>query len=112
MRLSRRDCFGRSATLAASIHLVRKLGSEADGAVTPEQFGAARDGRTNDFGPFARMAAAINRRSGGAIPMHKGDVSRRRARARPYLGIRIRTFLFDGLWGYPASDPSSPVISS
>lgn len=39
--------------------------------VTPEQFGAKGDGRTNDTAAFAAMTAVVNRRGGGAVHLRK-----------------------------------------
>ncbi|HXS48877.1 MAG TPA: hypothetical protein VN713_01995 [Sphingomicrobium sp.] len=43
--------------------------STATGYVTPEQFGAAGDGVTNDTAAFAKMAAYINHHGGGTISL-------------------------------------------
>ncbi|QIL02866.1 hypothetical protein G7078_08765 [Sphingomonas sinipercae] len=39
--------------------------------VTPEQFGARGDGRTNDSAAFARMASFVNRQGGGEVRLRK-----------------------------------------
>ena len=44
----------------------RKI-SAATAVVTPEQFGAKGDGRTNDTSAFAALSAFVNRRGGGEI---------------------------------------------
>lgn len=43
----------------------------ATGALTPEQFGAKGDGRTNDSAAFAALAAEVNRRGGGEIQLRR-----------------------------------------
>lgn len=45
--------------------------SAATGALTPEQFGAKGDGRTNDSNAFAALAAEVNRRGGGEIQLRR-----------------------------------------
>lgn len=42
-----------------------------DDAITPEQFGAVGDGKTNDTDAFARMTAAVNAAGGGRIVLRK-----------------------------------------
>ena len=41
------------------------------GALTPEQFGAKGDGRTNDSAAFAALAAEVNRRGGGTVQLRR-----------------------------------------
>ncbi|HMJ92962.1 MAG TPA: right-handed parallel beta-helix repeat-containing protein [Allosphingosinicella sp.] len=45
--------------------------SAATGALTPEQFGAKGDGRTNDSAAFAALAAEVNRRGGGEVQLRR-----------------------------------------
>src|SRR5690348_6156661 len=96
MRLDRRQCLGAVAILglglcggcsggSASAPAGRTkadpppLGGppEADppplaaDAVTPEQFGAAGDGQTNDTDAFAKMTAAVNKAGGGRVVLRK-----------------------------------------
>jgi len=42
-----------------------------DPSITPEQFGAVGDGRTNDTDAFAKMTAAVNKAGGGKIVLRK-----------------------------------------
>ena len=62
---SRRACIGG----AAGLPLLGWSGAiaAATAVVTPEQFGAKGDGRTNDTSAFAALSAFVNRRGGGEI---------------------------------------------
>lgn len=67
MQVSRRECLtigGLSLVAAAAATAV----STSDGPVlTPEQFGATGDGKTNDTAAFAAMAAFVNAQGGGTV---------------------------------------------
>src|SRR5438309_2824528 len=54
-------------TRSASSTTNRTLVSRPQRTFTPEEFGAAGDGTTNDTDAFARMAAAVNNWGGGTI---------------------------------------------
>lgn len=43
----------------------------ANDSITPEQFGAVGDGRTNDTDAFAQMTAAVNKAGGGRVVLRK-----------------------------------------
>ena len=69
MKLTRRNLLETAGVGSAALCL--PLGAcraaTATGALTPEQFGARGDGRTNDSAAFAALAAEVNRRGGGEI---------------------------------------------
>jgi hypothetical protein len=95
MRLDRRQCLGAVAILALGLCGGCSGGSAsppaaqpkpdppppggppeappppAADAVTPEQFGAAGDGQTNDTDAFAKMTAAVNKAGGGRVVLRK-----------------------------------------
>lgn len=69
MIIQRRDLLaGSAATTLLAAH--RPLLAQS-APITPEQFGAAGDGRTNDTAAFARMAAFVNQRGGGEIALRR-----------------------------------------
>ena len=67
MHLSRRH-FSKIVAAGAAAGLLESAcrAAEAD-AVTPEDFGAVGDGRTNDSAAFARLAAHVNAAGGGTV---------------------------------------------
>jgi hypothetical protein len=92
MRLTRRECIASLAALGVAGCEASKSGSLATppaGAViapskktgtqsmaplqtfTPENFGAAGDGQTNDTDAFIRMAAAVNAARGGTVVLRQ-----------------------------------------
>lgn len=65
MKLARRELFSAVAggfTLLSSGVTAQRLGT-----ITPEEFGAEGDGKTNDTLAFAAMAAHVNRMGGGRV---------------------------------------------
>lgn len=66
MRSSRRDVL--SGTAAVLLTTAKRDFAQLS-ALTPEQFGAVGDGRTNDTAAFAAMAAFVNQRGGGEITL-------------------------------------------
>ena len=124
MRLDRRQCLGAVAILGLGLCGGCSGGSasapaapskadppplggppEADppplatDAVTPEQFGAAGDGQTNDTDAFAKMTAAVNKAGGGRVVLRKttyivgGHVS---DPATGYAFAPAKIMVFDG----------------
>src|SRR5688572_32008340 len=73
MTLTRRTLLGTAGMSGAALCLPLWSGrlSAATGALTPEQFGAKGDGRTNDSAAFAALAAEVNRRGGGEIQLRR-----------------------------------------
>ena len=103
MRLTRRECIAAIGAFAATSGckssrshqvVVPAVPAKAGGisgmaplrTFTPENFGAAGDGRTNDTDAFARMAAVVNANGGGTVVLQR------------------RTYLV----GRQGPDPSSP----
>jgi hypothetical protein len=68
-KLSRRECVGG----ATGLPLLGWSGeiAAAAAAVTPEQFGAKGDGRTNDTLAFMALSEFVNRRGGGQIALRQ-----------------------------------------
>lgn len=67
MYVSRRELLGFAASAAASVPFSRAVARRVGPIVTPEQFGALGDGRTNDTAAFAAMTAHVNRQGGGTV---------------------------------------------
>lgn len=63
----------RRTVLAAALAIAATVPAWADAArvFTPEEFGAAGDGRTNDSLAMARLAAAVNLYGGGTVVFRK-----------------------------------------
>ena len=86
-KLSRRECMGGLAGLP-----VFGWASEvaaATGVVTPEQFGAKGDGRTNDTLAFTALSEFVNRRGGGEIVLRPVTyiVGRQAPHRRPHYAF-------------------------
>lgn len=71
MPLTRRDLLIANL-IGAFLAPLNALAAPLSGALTPEQFGAQGDGRTNDTAAFAAMAARVQRAGGGEIVLRKG----------------------------------------
>lgn len=68
--LSRREWLTLiAATTASWPSLGFSAPSKSQGSITPEQFGAAGNGVTNDTAAFAAMTSFVNRRGGGEIAL-------------------------------------------
>lgn len=67
MRASRRELLAGGATALFS-SAARLAPAES---ITPEQFGARGDGRTNDTDAFAAMTDFVNRRGGGTVVLRR-----------------------------------------
>lgn len=82
--VSRREWLWGATALALLTQSDRS--AAAGPAVTPEQFGAAGDGRTNDTLAFAAMSAFVNRNGGGEIVLRPTTylVGRQTRGARPH----------------------------
>lgn len=75
MNFARRSCLTALGGAAALATFSRVSPATAlavgDGSLTPEQFGARGDGRTNDTDAFARLAAHVNAAGGGEIVLRR-----------------------------------------
>ena len=65
MRFDRREF----VTIGGALAIAPKMAGAQASVITPEQFGAVGDGRTNDTDAFAAMSEFINRRGGGEIAL-------------------------------------------
>jgi hypothetical protein len=93
--LSRRDWLWRSTSLA--LLSLSEPSAAAEAPVSPEQFGAVGDGRTNDTLAFAAMSRFVNQRGGGTIVLRPVTyiVGAQAPGVRPYYAfgpIDIMTF--------------------
>ena len=136
MRLDRRQCLGAVAILALGLCGGCSGGSASPpaaqpkpdppppggppeappppvaDAVTPEQFGAAGDGQTNDTDAFAKMTAAVNKAGGGRVVLRKttyvvgGHVS---DPASGYAFAPANIMVFDGCTKQMARSCAAPT---
>ena len=70
LRWSRRG-FVQGGLAAVAMGVAGETGAVAEGALTPEMFGARGDGRTNDSLAFGLLAGRINAMGGGTIVLRK-----------------------------------------
>jgi hypothetical protein len=69
MKLDRRTFIAASSAVAA---IPSRLPAAPPGQLTPEDFGALGDGKTNDTRAFVRLSDEVNRRGGGTISLGAG----------------------------------------
>jgi len=86
MLISRRDCL-TIAGLGVAAATAKAVVTAPDGpVVTPEQFGAAGDGRTNDTTAFAAMTAFVNAHGGATVQLRPRTYVVGRQSYNPALG--------------------------